>query len=139
MTTRGWWVKQLADVPVVPSDEPDDYAWFPLQHHFGLTTTGINAYRATAIGQELIGEHDELSSGHEELYYVAQGRAEFVIAGEAHLASAGTVVVVRDPSVKRQASALELETTILAIGGKPDPSFTSSWEPHHFARVPRAD
>jgi hypothetical protein len=114
-------VKQLTDVPVVPPDEPNDYDWFPLQHHFGLTTTGINA-----------------SSGHEELYYVTHGCAEFVVAGEAHVASAGTIVVVRDPSVKRRASALEVETTILAIGGKPDPSFTSSWQPHRFARVPRA-
>jgi hypothetical protein len=36
-------VKQLTDVPVVPPDAPGDYDWFPLQHHFGLTTTGISA------------------------------------------------------------------------------------------------
>lgn len=139
VATPGWWVKQLTEVPVVPPDGPDDYDWFPLQHHFGLTTTGINAYRATAVGQELIGEHDEVGSGHEELYFVANGRARFVVAGEVHVASTGTIVVVRDPSVTRQASALEIETTILAIGGKPDPSFVSSWELHHFANVPRAD
>ena len=57
--------------------------------------------------------------------HVAHGRAEFV-AGEAHVASAGTIVVVRDPSVKRRASALESGTTILAIGGKPDRRSRSS-------------
>ena len=51
----------------------------------GIESFGINAWRATEAGQEIIGEHDELGSGaggHEELYFVLSGRATFTVDGE---------------------------------------------------------
>jgi mannose-6-phosphate isomerase-like protein (cupin superfamily) len=135
--TGGWWVRRLDEVPTVPKEEPHDPDWHPLQHHFGLTTVGLNVYRAQEPGHVLVESHDETSSGHEELYYVTEGRAWFVLDGEEREVDAGTIVAVRDPAVRREASALEPGTTLLAIGGKPDPEFRSSWQAHHFEGVAR--
>ena len=44
-------------------------------------------------------------------------------------APAGTIVFLRDPSVRRYAQAAEPGTTVLAIGGKPGEAYTpSAWE-----------
>ncbi|MBD0329643.1 MAG: AraC family ligand binding domain-containing protein [Thermoleophilia bacterium] len=136
---RGWWVRRLEDVPTVPEAEPHDPEWYPLQHHFRLTTAGINVYRAREPGHVLVERHDETRAGHEELYFVTAGRARFVLDGEEREARAGTVVVVRDPTVVREAVALDAGTTLLAVGGRPDAAFRSSWRPHHFRDVPRVD
>ena len=85
----------------------------------------------------LIEDHDETGSGHEELYYVTAGRALFTLGGEKHEAAAGTVVVVREPGVRRLGVALERGTTVLAVGGKPNAEFASSWQPQHFEGVPQ--
>jgi hypothetical protein len=138
VTEPGWWVRRLEDVPRIPPEEPNDPDWYPLQHHFGLTAFGANAYVAPSVGDLLVGEHDESSSEQEEIYVVTTGRARFTLAGEEHDAAAVSVVAVRDPAVRRSAVALEAGTTVLAIGGKRDPTFRSSWQAHHFEGVPRA-
>ena len=72
-------------------DEIEGYAeegrprWHMIRSVLGIESFGINAWRATAPGQEIIGEHDELgggAGGHEELYFVLSGRATFTVAGE---------------------------------------------------------
>jgi hypothetical protein len=135
----GWWVRRLDEVPAVPREEPHDPSWHPLQHHFGLTAAGINAYRAEAAGDTLVEEHDERPAGHEELYYVTEGRARFVVDGEEQVVPAGAMVVVRDTAVTRAATAVDPGTTVLAVGGPPNPEFRSSWQPHYFEQVPRID
>lgn len=56
---------------------------------------GVNAWTGDE-GDELIGAHDESSSGHEELYLVVEGNATFTVADETFAAPVGTVVFVRD-------------------------------------------
>ena len=59
--------------------------WHMIRTMLGIESFGINAWRATEAGQEIIGEHDELgdgAGGHEELYLVLAGRATFTIDGE---------------------------------------------------------
>lgn len=64
---------------------------------------------------------------HEELYFVARGRATFTIDGETFDAPSGTYVFVPDPRSHRHAVAAEPGTTVLSFGGPP--TFTpSSWE-----------
>ena len=133
-----WFVKRLEDVPVAPADEPGDPVWYPVQHHFGLTAFGANAYVARAAGDELLGEHDETGSGQEELYVVIAGRARFTLDGEDVDVGAVSVVAVPDPAVLRSALALEAGTSILAVGGEPRAGFRSTWNERHFERVPRA-
>jgi tetratricopeptide (TPR) repeat protein len=107
-------------------------SWHMVRSSLGIESFGINAWRATEAGQDLIGEHDELgdgAAGHEELYLVHSGSATFTVDGETIPAPAGTIVYVRDPAVKRKAIADEGGTVVLVVGGAPGQAFTvSSWE-----------
>jgi hypothetical protein len=133
-----YWVKRLDEVPLVPTDDPDDFDWYPLQHHFGLAAFGVNAFGGDA-GIELVAQHDELDSGQEELYVVVRGSARFTLNGEECYAPAVSVVAVPDTSVSRAAIATEDGTLLLAIGGPAGSGFATTWRPTHFERVPRAD
>ena len=132
----GWSARRLGDLPLAAQTEPGA-AWYPLQHVFGLTAFGANAFVAAAAGDALVEEHDETKSGQEELYLIVRGRARFTIDGEAVDAPAVTVVAIRDPSVKRSAVALEPDTTLVALGGLPRADFRSTWSEAHFEGVPR--
>jgi tetratricopeptide (TPR) repeat protein len=99
----------------------DDLVYRPIARGLGISAFGINAYTGDDAGDEVIEAHDELGEGsgkHEELYLVMTGRAEFELDGETHDAPAGTLVFAR-PEQHRGAKALEPDTTILVIGGKP--------------------
>jgi tetratricopeptide (TPR) repeat protein len=123
---------------VMRLDEIDGYAedgrprWHMIRSVLGIESFGINAWRATEAGQQIIGEHDELGSGaggHEELYFVLSGRATFTVEGEPVDAPAGSLVFVKDPATRRGAVAEEAATEILVIGGRPGAAFSvSSWE-----------
>ena len=132
----GWAAFRLEELPRVAAAQgaPD---WYPLQHAFGLTAFGANAFVAARAGDELVGEHDERESGQEELYVVVAGSARFTLAAETIEAPAVTVVAVRDPSVPRSAVALEPRTILLALGGRPRDDFRSTWRSQHFDDVPR--
>jgi quercetin dioxygenase-like cupin family protein len=133
----GYWVKQFEEVPLVPTDDPADFDWYPLQHHFGLSAFGINVFGGER-GIELVHEHDETESGQEEVYVVVAGAARFTLAGEDVEAAAGSVVVVKEPSVRRAATSVAAGTLLLAVGGQPG-SFATTWRPQNFERVPVAD
>jgi quercetin dioxygenase-like cupin family protein len=102
--------------------------WKPVRRSLGLTAFGINAYTATAAGDEVVEDHTEEPSGHEELYVVVHGHATFTVDDEEVDAPAGTVVFLDDPKQRRHAVAKEAGTTVLAIGGKPGSHDISAWE-----------
>ncbi len=103
--------------------------WLPLRHTLGVQAFGLNAYTGPAAGDEVIEDHTEGGSGHEELYVVLTGRARFALDGEALDAPAGTLVFLPDPGVRRHAVAEEAGTTILAVGAKPGEGYrVSAWE-----------
>jgi len=107
--------------------QPD--GWSPIRLRLGVQAFGINAWTAHEPGATIISEHDELPSGHEELYLVVAGRATFTVGGEEIDAPVGGIVFVRDPAVKRGAVAAEPGTTVLAVGGKPGEAYRPrSWE-----------
>ena len=96
-------------------------SWIPVRHYFGIDAFGVNAYRVQE-GGSAVPEHDESSSGHIELFYVASGGARFTIDGEDVEAPAGTFVYVDEPSAKRAAVATADGTVVVAMGaprGKP--------------------
>lgn len=134
---RGYWVKRLEDVPLVPTDDPSDFDWYPLQHHFGLSAFGLNAFGGDA-GIQLVAEHDETESGQEEVYIVVRGGARFTIAGDDVEARAISVVALTDPEVRRSAVSVSPGTVLVAVGGVPG-SFTTTWRSQNFERVPVAD
>jgi len=107
----------------------DSDGWSPLRMHLDVRSFGVNAWTASQPGAELIGEHDEVPSGHEELYLITAGSATFTVEGEEITAGAGTVVFVPDPGAKRSAVADEAGTTVFAVGGQPDAVYRPrAWE-----------
>jgi hypothetical protein len=89
---------------------------------------GCNAYTAGEVGQDVVEPHSEDPKlAHQELYFVAAGRARFTIDEQDYDAPAGTYVFVPDPTTHRHAVAQEPGTTVLSFGGPPtfEPS---AWE-----------
>ncbi|HEY1777788.1 MAG TPA: AraC family ligand binding domain-containing protein [Solirubrobacteraceae bacterium] len=110
---------------------PGTLTWRPVRFELGIRAFGCNAYTAAQAGLEVVEPHDEAAppgqAGHEELYFVASGRAEFTIDGETIDAPAGTYVFLPDPESHRAAVAREAGTTVLSFGGPP--TFAPSvWE-----------
>ena len=102
--------------------------WRPVRRTLGVTGFGINGYTADQAGDVLIEAHDETSlgaGGHEELYFVATGRAHFTVGNHDLDAPAGTMLLV-PVGVRRAAVAAEPDTTVLVIGGKPGAALPAS-------------
>ena len=124
--TRPPRVVHLDDIEAIPG--PGTLTWHPVRAHLGLRAFGTNAYTARNVGDDVVEPHDENPDlAHEELYFVARGRATFTLDGEAFDAPAGTYVFVPDTATHRHAVAQEPGTTVLSFGGPPtfEPS---AWE-----------
>ena len=103
--------------------------WSPIRKQFEIQAFGVNAWTAHAAGAAVIPEHDEVPSGHEELYLVVTGHATFTVDGEELDAPNGTLVFVRDPKAKRGAVAVEADTTVLIVGARPGDAYRPrAWE-----------
>jgi len=119
-------VAHLDDIEPFPG--PGTLVWHPVRARLGIRAFGTNAYTATEAGQDVVEPHIESAAlAHEELYFVARGRATFRLDGEEIDAPAGTYVFVRDHSVHRHAVAAEAGTTVLSFGG-PATFTPSAWE-----------
>jgi hypothetical protein len=121
-------VVHLDEIERIPG--PDTLTWLPVRAALGIRAFGCNAYVAARAGDDIVEPHTEQSDaaiGHQELYFVARGRAEFTIDGERVDAPAGTYVFVENPASHRHAVAAEAGTTVLSFGGPPtfEPS---AWE-----------
>jgi mannose-6-phosphate isomerase-like protein (cupin superfamily) len=108
-------ILHLADVPetVIPAGR-----WQPLNSRLGIRAFGVNAV-VMDPGEDADIEHDEADCGHQEVYVVVSGRAEFRLGDERVEAGAGDVVAVPDPAEKRDYRALEPGTRIVCIGAAP--------------------
>ena len=124
--TRPPRVVHLDEIEAIPG--PGTLTWHPVRAHLGLRAFGCNAYSAAKVGDDVVEPHDEDPDlAHEELYFVARGRATFTLDGETFDAPAGTYVFVPDTATHRHAVAAEPDTTVLSFGGPP--TFTpSAWE-----------
>jgi quercetin dioxygenase-like cupin family protein len=136
--SSAWQSIRLDDVEPIPV--AGGLLWRPLRRTLGVEAFGINAYVASNAGDDVVEEHTEATLGHEELYVVVAGRATFTLDGETHDAPAGTIVFVRDPTVRRHARAEEAGTAVLAVGGRPGEAYSpSAWEWYFYAERFRAD
>ena len=119
-------VVHLDEIKGLPG--PDTLTWHPVRATLGIRAFGTNAYTASEPGQDVVEPHTEdLTLAHEELYFVARGRARFTIDGDSFDAPAGTYVFVPDPASHRHAVAEEAGTTVLSFGGPPNFE-PSAWE-----------
>lgn len=107
---------------------PGTLTWLPVRYTLGIRAFGCNAYVANEIGSDVVEPHTEDPTlAHEELYFVAAGRATFTIDDHSYDAPAGTYVFIPDPGSHRHAVADEPGTTVLSFGGPP--TFQpSAWE-----------
>jgi tetratricopeptide (TPR) repeat protein len=120
-------VAHIDELERLPVDD-EGLTWRPVRRRFGIEAFGVNAYTAERAGQPVVEEHRETQNDHQELYFVAAGRASFTLDGEAVDAPAGTFVFV-EPGTLRGAVAAEDGTTVVAIGGRRGRAFTpSGWE-----------
>lgn len=128
--TDGYRVASLDEIEIPPL--ANTARWSSIRRHFDIRSFGVNAWAADDAGQDVIGDHDEITGGaaqHEEVYLVLEGRATFTVDGETVDAPAGTIVFVSNPAVKRKAVAEEPGTRVLAVGAKRGVAFTpSQWE-----------
>ena len=126
----------VSEIETPAGTRPGEAPWRAVRRHFGIGSFGVTAYVAEAAGDLLTGEHTEIEDSgtqHEELFYVASGRASFSVGGESVDVPAGTFVYVPDPSVVRGATAVEAGTTLIAVGGEPGKAYEESpWEREYF-------
>jgi len=130
---------RVSDVETLEQVDPgnrdiNDCTFHLVRRHFDVQAFGVNAATGNA-GDEMIEPHHEAddeqnqTNGHEELYAVMTGHAVFTVDGEEIDAPAGTIVFLRDPTVRRYATAAEPQTTVLAVGGRPGEAYApSAWE-----------
>lgn len=140
----GYRTTHLDEIPTVsfPQDDalPD---WKPVRHHLGVGAFGTNAFVAERAGDIVIERHDELNgegaTGHEELYLVVGGAARFTVGGETFDVPSGGIVHLEDPALVREATALEPDTVVFAVGAARGEAFVpSAWE-EEFLRRHAAD
>jgi quercetin dioxygenase-like cupin family protein len=119
-------VVHLDELERLPVDD-EGLLWRPLRRRIGLEAFGSNAWTGAKTGDRVVEEHKE-EDGHEELYFVATGRATFTLGDEEIDAPPGTAIFA-PPGTKRGAIAAEPETTVLVFGAKPGvPHEISEWE-----------
>jgi tetratricopeptide (TPR) repeat protein len=114
-----------------PQDDDEETRWYRLRRDLDVKALGINAYGADA-GKRVIEEHDELGTAagkHEELYVVLRGSATFQLGSDERTVGVGEVVYIRDPAIRRGATAREDGTIVLVTGGTPGVAYSvSPWE-----------
>jgi tetratricopeptide (TPR) repeat protein len=119
--------KPFETTTIADLERPD--GWSPVRLALDVAAFGINAWTAHEAGAGVIPEHDEVDSGHEELYVVTAGHATFTVGGEEVDAPAGTLVFFRDPALKRGAVARAADTTVLTVGARPGEAYRPrAWE-----------
>jgi mannose-6-phosphate isomerase-like protein (cupin superfamily) len=115
VTRRGFTALRLDDVEEVPWKP--GLGLRPIRSLLGLRAFGAAGFVAREPGDLAVEPHTEADGrGHQELYVVLRGRAQFTFDGDVLDAPAGTLVAV-EPHVHRQAVALEPDTAVLAFGG----------------------
>jgi mannose-6-phosphate isomerase-like protein (cupin superfamily) len=108
-------IVDLAEHPA----KPTEYGrWQRLNAALGVDAFGLNAI-VCEPGEEFDISHDEADTGHQEVYVVVSGRAEFTIGEERIEAGPGTVVSAPDPAVTRSYRALAPDTRIVCVGAAP--------------------
>lgn len=127
----GFTVLQLDEAQAIPvGDHAGD--WIPLRHMLDVRAFGVNVWIARRAGDVAVEEHDE--DDQEEIYVLLRGAARFTVGDETFEARTGTVVYLRDPTLKRGAIALEDDTATLSIGGRRGAFEVSEWEGRWLAR-----
>jgi len=132
MSSRGYEILSLDELDRLRSTD-GRMVMLPLRRRLGFRPFGLNAWEGTQAGDQVIERHRELQNGHEELYVVVRGTAQFTLDDETFDAPTGTLVHA-PPDTFREATALEAGTIVLAVGAKAGEAFTPrGWEEFYVA------
>ena len=103
-----------------PSIESFRGAFLKIRRALGTSAFGVNEVRMPPgfVGHE----HDELGTGHEEVYAILEGSGRFTIDDEEIAVFPGEYLRV-DPASTRLAVAGPDGMRFLAIGAKPKPDY----------------
>lgn len=103
-----------------PSVETFRGVFFKLRRSLGTTAFGINEVRLPA---DLDGiEHDEVETGHEEVYIVVEGSGTMTVDGDAVALGGGDYLRV-DAESTRIVKAGPDGLTYVVVAGKPLPEY----------------
>lgn len=91
-----------------------------MRRALGTTAFGLNEVRLPAGAEGA--EHDEITTGHEEVYVVLSGEGTFMIDGEDVPVREGDYLRV-DPASTRQVVAGPEGLRFIVIGAKPKPEY----------------
>ena len=97
MAAAQYSVAHVSEIVTPRKAEPGKAPWRAVRRHFGIGSFGIAAYEAQAAGDVLVGDHTEVDTRHEELFFVAAGRAAIRVGGETVDAPVGTFVCCPRP------------------------------------------
>jgi quercetin dioxygenase-like cupin family protein len=103
-----------------PSIESFHGRFLKVRRALGTTAFGLNEIRLPP-GAEGV-EHDEIDTGHEEVYAVLDGSGRFTIDGAVVEVAAGDYLRV-DPGSTRVVVAGDDGLRFLAVAGKPKPEY----------------
>ncbi len=127
-------VLSLHDVAPAPVPCVEGLDWRPVRDALGVTAFGLNAFLGAEPGALVVEPHDEVGTGHEEVYAVVAGAARFTLDGETFDVAAPGFVKPDSPAVHREAHAIEGGTLVLAVGASPGKPFEiSEWETRQIA------
>ena len=103
-----------------PSIESFRGAFFKIRRALGATGFGINEVRLPA-GLEGV-EHDEVETGHEEVYIVIEGGGTFTVDGDEVKVTSGDYLRI-DPAATRRAVGGPEGLTFVVVAAKPLPEY----------------
>jgi quercetin dioxygenase-like cupin family protein len=103
-----------------PSIESIRGVFFKMRRALGTTAFGINEVRVppNAEGQE----HDEVETGHEEVYVVLDGAGTFTVEGDNVAVAAGDYLLV-PAEATRQVKGGPEGMRFIVVGAQPKPSY----------------
>jgi tetratricopeptide (TPR) repeat protein len=134
--SKGWEAVHVDELDAIPVA---GVVWHPVRRRLGIEAFGMNVYTAETVGKQIVEEHDESSLGHQEVYVVIRGRVTFSVGGETLEAPAGTIVFIREPTLRRVAVAETEDALVLAVGNAAGRAYEpSAWETS-FAAAPLLD
>ena len=109
---------ELDSIPVA-----EGVVWHPVRRRLGIRAFGINAYTAEDVGGHVVEEHDETTAAAPAATRSCTSSSAAARPSRSTArrvdAPAGTLVFIRDPTVRRVAIAEEEGTLVLAVGGEP--------------------
>ena len=130
-----------AHLDTIQRDLDDGTSFQAVRRALGATAFAINAFGGARPGDEIIEPHDETSpsaGGHEELYFVHRGAARFVVGDSEIVVTTGGLLLI-PVGIHRSAAAVEDDTVVLVIGGKPGAALPVSPFEHWYVAEGVAD